>query len=400
MLITVPTKTHSATAPQFSIAPVYKVKTLNPGETTYFGFHLSSDTGYGALIDITYDADIEKIGIAKRSLRAGDTTWVKVETKADQLAGNYPITIFATSRGVTEQATVNLIIESEQSQTLEYFQPESQHFGEYAHMSSNLWVDNHQSVTKATITVYYTDSFIDTHSPYLVSPAGTRIAGATYYGTGEWEDQSFTLEFDNFSGEPAAGNWRLYLDTSIYETGWFSGWSLKLDVDGGYVTSAPFANFEIKILQDLLVSFIDVSRDPDDDIVSWYWEFGDGTASTEQNPQHQYAEDGYYNVTLTVFDSEGRKNSTDVESIAVELPEIILWQQSARPFENGFKVRLVWQGSYQDTVDIYRNEVKIATTENDGSYDETVPEATEPEYRYQVCDALPVCSNIHTFTVK
>ncbi len=30
------------------------------------------------------------------------------------------------------------------------------------------------------------------------------------------------------------------------------------------------------------------------------WDFGDGTSSTEENPQHKYAEAGYYNVKLTV----------------------------------------------------------------------------------------------------
>ena len=38
---------------------------------------------------------------------------------------------------------------------------------------------------------------------------------------------------------------------------------------------------------------------------SWYWEFGDGGTSTQQNPQHQYTETGTYDVTLTVTDDEG-----------------------------------------------------------------------------------------------
>ncbi len=32
---------------------------------------------------------------------------------------------------------------------------------------------------------------------------------------------------------------------------------------------------------------------------SWFWDFGDGQTSTEQNPIHTYATDGFYNVTLT-----------------------------------------------------------------------------------------------------
>ncbi len=34
-------------------------------------------------------------------------------------------------------------------------------------------------------------------------------------------------------------------------------------------------------------------------IISWYWNFGDGSSSMEQNPKHTYAEPGVYDVTLT-----------------------------------------------------------------------------------------------------
>ncbi|MCF8295103.1 MAG: PKD domain-containing protein [Bacteroidales bacterium] len=35
-------------------------------------------------------------------------------------------------------------------------------------------------------------------------------------------------------------------------------------------------------------------------INSWYWEFGDGTTSTQQNPTHVYPTAGYYDVMLTI----------------------------------------------------------------------------------------------------
>ena len=34
---------------------------------------------------------------------------------------------------------------------------------------------------------------------------------------------------------------------------------------------------------------------------SWLWEFGDGTTSDEQNPIHEYTEEGIYNVCLSIF---------------------------------------------------------------------------------------------------
>ena len=38
---------------------------------------------------------------------------------------------------------------------------------------------------------------------------------------------------------------------------------------------------------------------------SWYWEFGDGSSSTEQNPLHTYSEAGKYTVNLTVTNLAG-----------------------------------------------------------------------------------------------
>lgn len=51
-------------------------------------------------------------------------------------------------------------------------------------------------------------------------------------------------------------------------------------------------------------------------VVSWYWSFGDGNSSTEQNPSHTYAEEGTYTVTLTVTDSDG---NTDTVSATVNV---------------------------------------------------------------------------------
>ena len=40
----------------------------------------------------------------------------------------------------------------------------------------------------------------------------------------------------------------------------------------------------------------------DGSIIYYYWDFGDGTAGTGANPNHQYNADGIYSVWLTVCD--------------------------------------------------------------------------------------------------
>ncbi|MGQ9459723.1 MAG: PKD domain-containing protein [Candidatus Bathyarchaeaceae archaeon] len=46
-----------------------------------------------------------------------------------------------------------------------------------------------------------------------------------------------------------------------------------------------------------------------DGIVSWRWNFGDGTNSTEESPVHTYTEVGIYTVTLTIREADGDTNS-------------------------------------------------------------------------------------------
>ena len=53
-----------------------------------------------------------------------------------------------------------------------------------------------------------------------------------------------------------------------------------------------------------VVQFTDESTD-DGWIVAWHWDFGDGTESEEQNPEHRYTEMGTYEITLTVTDNGG-----------------------------------------------------------------------------------------------
>jgi len=52
----------------------------------------------------------------------------------------------------------------------------------------------------------------------------------------------------------------------------------------------------------LSVQFTDVSNSVVDSIVDWFWEFGDGETSTEQNPMHIYEIQGKKTVSLTVTD--------------------------------------------------------------------------------------------------
>lgn len=78
----------------------------------------------------------------------------------------------------------------------------------------------------------------------------------------------------------------------------------------------PRANFSSNVTEGyapLNVKFIDTSLNKN----GWYWDFGDGTNSTEENPTHTYSSSGNYTVNLTV--SNG--NSTDSKLATIHVSE-------------------------------------------------------------------------------
>lgn len=79
----------------------------------------------------------------------------------------------------------------------------------------------------------------------------------------------------------------------------------------------PVANFSATPLSgvtSLQVTFTDGSTGSP---TSWYWDFGDGTNSTQQNPKHTYSAVGVYMVTLTASNTAGSKTITKPSYITV-----------------------------------------------------------------------------------
>lgn len=87
----------------------------------------------------------------------------------------------------------------------------------------------------------------------------------------------------------------------------------------------PSASFNINPDQGnvpLDVTFTSTSTDPDNDPLTYSWEFRDGSTSTAENPTHRYSQPKRYVVKLTVTDSSGLSDSSQ-KSITVEPPTII-----------------------------------------------------------------------------
>jgi MYXO-CTERM domain-containing protein len=84
------------------------------------------------------------------------------------------------------------------------------------------------------------------------------------------------------------------------------------------VNAPPKADFDY-VADGLSVTFEDKSTDPGGLVESWSWTFGDGSTSIDQDPVHDFAADGTYNVKLVISDDLGATDSKTLE-ITVAAP--------------------------------------------------------------------------------
>jgi subtilisin family serine protease len=153
-------------------------------------------------------------------------------------------------------------------------------------------------------------------------------------------------------------------------------YSLEQNDTGGAAVAniPPAANFSVSI-NNLNCTFTDKSTDQDGKIAGWYWTFGDGGTSTVQNPSYSYLNAGTYSVNLKVTDNSGATTSTtqSVTVSAAPAPPPGQTSYTINLTASGYKskgydfVNLKWSGATTSYVDIYRNNIKIATVANGGS---------------------------------
>jgi chitodextrinase len=113
--------------------------------------------------------------------------------------------------------------------------------------------------------------------------------------------------------------------THQYDVNWSTlsqGVNMSIDADGDGIFERnitirlPVTSFtytpENPIVNQAITFDATTSYDPDGNITSYDWNFGDGntTNTTEKTITHSYASAGDYNVILTVTDDDGAMNST------------------------------------------------------------------------------------------
>lgn len=163
----------------------------------------------------------------------------------------------------------------------------------------------------------------------VTDTAGQTDSTAQSVTVGDVCNSAASASYDTWSSSTSYGlGDRVSYNGTNYEATWWSTgakpsiytnvWKVIGSDSGGNCPAendAPVASFSVST-NELVASFTNSSTD-DKTVVSHSWNFGDNTGSTSENPIHTYAQDGHYNVSLSVADAEGLTHSTS-QTVSVE----------------------------------------------------------------------------------
>lgn len=136
------------------------------------------------------------------------------------------------------------------------------------------------------------------------------------------------------------------------------------------------------------------SSDPDGNITSYAWNFGDGTTGSGVTVNKTYASAGTRTVTLTVTDNGGASSSTSQSVTVSSSTGGITLSVVGYKVQGVKRADLSWSGATSTNVDIRRNGSVVATVSNTGFYTYNTGQRGGGTDTYQVCHAgTSTCSN-------
>lgn len=177
-------------------------------------------------------------------------------------------------------------------------------------------------------------------------------------------DSFFVEDFDSIYASPVVGDvdgdYKLEIGilSSVYGIGPMGGESEDFYPDfwliedtgssgsGDTVCGEPVADFSwwpLKPDEGEEISFTDLSYDTMGELVQWEWDFGHpggGPTSPLQHPEHTYGDNGFFEVTLTVWDNDGNSASmTRIVEVLNVAPTLEVWEtmlEEMEPRTHGF----------------------------------------------------------------
>lgn len=380
---------------KLSVSPVSQQATV--GDTVTYTFTIGSVAQWDGDVSLALAADLTDASLSATTARPGDEVVLTVATNSDTQWGNYDFTVTASTDEQVKDQTVSLMLQPAGLNDFTYSSNERVEIPDNSPegASSVITVADDLTIFGTTADVDITHTWSGDLVLTLISAQGTEVTLQSNEG-GSDDDivKSFTSTV--FNSEVATGDWTLNVeDTAGADTGNINGWSLTFSAIGEVSPQPPEAGFNVSA-QGLTATFTDTSRDVNDDISQWSWNFGDGATSTDANPVHAYAESGSYEVELTVTDSENNSD-TFTQTVVVSDVEIELTLKRANKSRlDTMRVELNWEEVGAESLSLYRNGELVGTVSDNGRYRDYVRNARLSTYNYKLCVSENVCSNIVT----
>ncbi|OEG74123.1 peptidase S8 [Shewanella colwelliana] len=380
---------------RFSVTPM--AQTIEAGSTTSYDFSVGSVAGWDATVALSVDVSpaLAGVSLSANSAMAGDSFTVDVATDGAALWGDYIITVTGDDGATLKSKSVSLTVLPQGIQDFTYGNESSVAIpdNDATGITSTIVVADDVQVFGVNADVDISHTWIGDLVVTLTSPAGTQVALHNREG-GSADDIVKSWDLSAFNGEMATGTWTLSVSDNVgADTGTLNNWGMVISGVGDAAPAAPVADFSY-VVDGLSVAFTNLSSDMNEDIVSYSWDFGDGSTSSEMSPTYAYATAGAYTVSMTVTDAEGNSDVTDMQ-VEVFEHSISAGVTRAKLSRRGSAlVDLNWSGATGSSVVIYRDGTAIATTNNDGNYRDRFANAPA-SVTYQVCETeSSLCSDV------
>ena len=367
--------------PRFSLSVTPPSVVVTQEETATYGIDVASLAGFegDVALTVTSDPAIEATLSITDSVPAPGTGTLTVETSLTTVTGLYTLTITGESGELVRSRTVRLRVRAEGDPLFGLtMSPESQTIFDSDGAQFNIAVESFGLEGEVSLSFASDppfEGFVDLFPTEVPAPGSSALVAFAECVAAPG-DYTFTITGTSADGEVVSDSSVLTVQASDEQP--------------------PFADF-FWFQTDLTFEFLDFSFSPGCNsvpIVEWFWDFGDGETSFEQDPIHTYAAPGDYDVTLTVFDANGQSDSvTFTVSATPPPPPLSIFRIVRDPDRFEFRVNLRWSDLTGDLVELFRNGQMVDIPDNDGAVRDVFRQY-ETQYTWIMCEQNGgVCTN-------
>ncbi len=396
----------SPPGPSFRLAADPTGQTISQGQTASYTIDIESILGFSDAVNLSAASEPPinaTITFTPNPGTPGSSSIMDVAATTATTAGDYNITITGESGAITKTTFVALKVMPEGSIEVSYTNdtvisiPDNNPAG----ITSAINVPDALTIFETSVQVNITHTYIGDLIVKLISPNGTEAILHNREG-GSADNLHQTYSPADFLGENSQGVWTLFVsDNAGIDVGTLDNWTLTLTgTPAGPVNNPPAVTITAPsdgstYTEGDSVTFIGDANDIEDGDLSASIEWSssiDGALGTGASITTSNLSVGTHTITASVTDA-GSLSSTDTITVIIQPATAITLSANGYKLRGRYYVDLTWSGAVGANVEIYRDNVLIATVPNNGSYTDYLNK-NRGTYVYKVCETDgSACSN-------